>query len=133
MSTGTLDVIQLVLRVVLAVVFVGMGSLHFRPAAQLTMAAMIPPRLRFAGALNPRNLVIITGMCEVVGGVGLAVPGTAFAAAMCLVVFLAAVFPANAFAARNPRRFGRFAIPLVPRLVAQVVLAALLVLAVLPR
>jgi uncharacterized membrane protein len=48
-----------------------------------------------------------------------------------LVVFLAAVFPANAYAARHKKRFGRIAIPLVPRLIAQLVLMALLVVAVL--
>jgi uncharacterized membrane protein len=52
-------------------------------------------------------------------------------AAGALVLFLAAVFPANAYAARHPKRFGRVAIPLVPRLLAQLVLVALIVLAVL--
>jgi uncharacterized membrane protein len=128
----TFDVVQAVLRVVIAVIFVGMGILHFRPATQLTMAAMIPPRLRFAGVANPRNLVIFTGVCEIAGGLGLLYPPTAVAAGIMLVVFLAAVFPANAYAARHPKRFGKLAIPLVPRLIGQVALGALVLLAILP-
>jgi hypothetical protein len=36
------------------------------------------------------------------------------------------VFPANAYAAANPKRFGSLAIPLWPRLLAQVALIGLL-------
>jgi uncharacterized membrane protein len=42
-------------------------------------------------------------------------------------VFLAAVFPANVYAAANRERFGALAIPFWPRLAGQVVLAALIV------
>jgi uncharacterized membrane protein len=128
----TFDVVQTVLRVILAVLFIGMGVVHFRPSAQLTMAAMIPPRLRFAGPASPRNLVIFTGLCEIAGGVGLLYPPVTVAAGIALVVFLIAVFPANAYAARHPKRFGKLAVPLVPRLVGQVVLGALVIIAILP-
>jgi uncharacterized membrane protein len=128
----TFDVVQTVLRVILAVLFIGMGIVHFRPSAQLTMAAMIPPRLRFQGIANPRNLVIFTGVCEIAGGAGLLYPPVAVAAGFALVIFLIAVFPANAYAARHRERFGRLAVPLVPRLIGQVVLGALVIVAVLP-
>jgi uncharacterized membrane protein len=128
----TFDVVQTVLRVILAVLFIGMGVVHFRPSAQLTMAAMIPPSLRFQGFANPRNLVIFTGVCEIAGGVGLLYPPVTVAAGIALVIFLIAVFPANAYAARHPKRFGRLAVPLVPRLVGQVVLGGLVMIAVLP-
>ena len=93
MSTASVEGIQLVLRVVLAGAFIFMGVMHFRPAAQRTMAKIIPPRLRFTGLANPRNLVIFTGVCEIAGGIGLLVPPTSVAAAIALAVFLVAGFP----------------------------------------
>ena len=41
------------------------------------------------------------------------------------MVFYACVFPANAYAARHPERFGRVAVPIGRRLALQVLLAAL--------
>ncbi len=130
MSTVPFELLQFVLRVLIAAAFIGMGILHFRPATQLTMAAMIPPRLRFAGAANPRNLVAFTGCCEIAGGVGLLYPPTSVVAGWALVLFLIAVFPANAYAARHPTRFGRLAVPLVPRLIGQIVLGGLILVAI---
>jgi uncharacterized membrane protein len=40
-----------------------------------------------------------------------------------------AVFPANAYASQHPEKFGRAAIPFWPRLVAQLALIALVLLA----
>ncbi|KFF60167.1 hypothetical protein JF66_06090 [Cryobacterium sp. MLB-32] len=122
---------QFALRILLAVVFVGAGITHFRPAVQLTMAAMIPPQLRVAGLASPQNLVVFTGFCEIAGGLGLLVPATAWLAGIALIVFLAAVFPANAYAAAHKKRFGWVAIPFWPRLIAQLVLMALIALAIL--
>jgi uncharacterized membrane protein len=130
MSSVTFPIVQIVLRLLLALVFVGMGITHFRPAPQRTMAAMIPPGLRWSGTASPRNLVIFTGLCEIAGGVGLLYPPTIVTAGVCLVVFLVAVFPANAYAAGHRERFGRVAIPLAPRLAGQFVLMALIVLAI---
>ena len=131
MSSDVIDGLQLVLRVILALIFIGAGITHFFPSVQRTMAAMIPPRLRTRGLASPVNLVVFTGLCEVAGGLGLLYAPTMVVAAGALVLFLAAVFPANAYAARHPKRFGRVAIPLVPRLIAQLALMALIVLAVL--
>lgn len=113
------------LRIVLAVLFVGMGVAHFRPRARRTMARMIPPRLRFSPPVGPATVVAVTGACEIAGGIGLLAPATRSAAGLCLAVFLVAVFPANAYAARHPERFGAIAIPLVPRLAGQLALIAL--------
>lgn len=123
---------QLVLRIALAVVFAGMGVLHFVPRVARGMRAMIPPPLRRRGW--PAALVALTGVCELLGAAGLLAPwdGVRLAAGICLVVFLAAVFPANAYAARDPERFGATAIPFRPRLVGQVVLAVLVLLAAWP-
>ncbi|MFB2584712.1 DoxX family protein [Herbiconiux liukaitaii] len=123
-----LTVSALVLRILLAVVFIGMGINHFVPASVRAMAAMIPPRLR-STRITPRMLVYVTGVCEIAGGLGLLFPPTRIAAGIALVVFLAAVFPANAYAARHKERFGALAIPFWPRLVGQIVLAALILVA----
>ncbi|MDJ0378613.1 DoxX family membrane protein [Cryobacterium sp. PH31-L1] len=131
MSSDVIDGLQLVLRVILAVAFIGAGITHFLPEVKRTMAAMIPPSLRRDGLASPVNLVLFTGVCEIAGGVGLLVPSSMVLAAGALVIFLAAVFPANAYAARHPKRFGRVAIPFVPRLIAQLVLMILIVFSVL--
>ncbi|WP_223690169.1 DoxX family protein [Leifsonia poae] len=125
------EILQLVLRILLACVFVAMGVSHFLPGPRRAMARMIPPRMRWSGALRPAVLVAVTGVCEIAGGIGLLVPWTRVAAAIALAVFLVAVFPANAYAARHPETFGRFATPLVPRLIGQLVLIALCIVVAL--
>ncbi|MGA1835468.1 DoxX family membrane protein [Herbiconiux sp. 11R-BC] len=132
MSPATLDVILTVLRILIALVFIGMGVNHFVPRSARTMAAMIPPWLRPDGRVTPLTLVYITGVCEIAGGIGLLVPQTRLAAGIALVLFLACVFPANAYAAGRRDRFGALAIPFWPRLAGQVVLAALVLLVALP-
>lgn len=114
-----------VARAVLAAGIGGMGVAHFRRGPARTMAAMIPPALRRPGVPSPEALVAFTGACELAGAAGLLLRPTRRLAAGCLVVFLAAVFPANAYAARHPERFGAVAIPFWPRLAAQLGLAAL--------
>jgi uncharacterized membrane protein len=123
---------QFGLRIALAVAFAVMGTLHFVPKVARGMRAMIPPPLRRPGW--PVALVAITGVCELLGAAGLLVPwdGLRLATGICLVVFLVAVFPANAYAARDPERFGRTALPFWPRLALQVLLIALVAVAAWP-
>ena len=125
------SIAQWVLRIALALTFAFMGVSHFVPKVARTMAAMIPPAIRREGLLSPMNLVRFTGVCELAGAVGLLLPWTRVAAGICLVLFLIAVFPANAHAAANPQRFGRAAFPFWPRLFAQLALIALVILAVI--
>ena len=119
---------QAVLRLVLAAAFVGMGVAHFVPGPARTMAKLIPPALRRRGLPSPMALVYFTGLCEIAGGIGLLVPATRWAAAVCLVLFLVAVFPANAYAAQHPDRFGSIAIPFWRRYFAQLALILAVVL-----
>lgn len=123
---------QLGLRIALAAVFAVMGVLHFVPTVARGMRAMIPPPLRRPGW--PAALVAITGVCELLGAAGLLAPwsGLRLATGICLVVFLIAVFPANAYAARDPERFGRTALPFWPRLALQLLLIGLVALAAWP-
>lgn len=122
-----IGIAQAVLVALLALAFVGMGVMHFVPSAARGMAAMIPERMR---VLPARVLVQFTGVCEILGGIGLAVPATRLAAGIALIVFLVAVFPANVVAAKDPDRFGAVAIPFWPRWIGQVVLVLLVALAI---
>ena len=128
MSETVLYVIRAFALWALAIMFVGMGINHFRRGPARVMARMIPPRLRSEGRLRPIVLVYITGVCEIAGGLGLMIPATRPVASVALIVFLVAVFPANAYAARHPDTFGRAAIPFWPRLAGQAVLVTLLAL-----
>jgi len=129
MPADDLETAQLLLRILLAALFLGMGIAHFLPKPARGMAAMIPPRMRRGGILSPKNLVRFTGVCEILGGIGLLIPQTRVAAAVALIVFLIAVFPANIYAAQHPDKFGKAAIPFWPRLAGQLALIVLLVFA----
>ena len=79
-------------RLLLAIFFVGAGIMHFVvPDAYLRI---VPPPLP-----EPGLLVVLSGVAEILGGLGLLVPFTRRMAAWVLVVLLFAVFPANIYAA----------------------------------
>ncbi|HEX4443085.1 MAG TPA: hypothetical protein VHZ81_05900 [Galbitalea sp.] len=120
-----------ILRGITAAIFLVMGINHFRPRVARGMAAMIPPTIRRDGILKPLNLVYFTGVCELLGAVGILLPWTRLAAGIALAVFLVAVFPANAYAAGKREKFGRFSTAFWPRLVLQLVLIALVLVAAL--
>ncbi|MHC5795434.1 DoxX family protein [Lacisediminihabitans sp. FW035] len=124
------EIVQLALRILLAIVFVGMGITHFVPAPARGMAAMIPGYFTRGGLISGKSLVRFTGVCEIAGGLGLLVPVTTFLAGIMLVVFLVAVFPANHFASEHPERFGSAAIPFWPRYIAQLVLIAVILVSI---
>jgi uncharacterized membrane protein len=119
---------QWVIRIALAAVFLVMGVNHFLPATARGMAAMVPPALKTR--VSGKALVRFTGVCEIAGAVGILVPFTRFAAGIALVLFLIAVFPANAYAAEHPDRFGRAAFPFWPRYAAQLALILLVLIAI---
>jgi uncharacterized membrane protein len=62
-----------------------------------------PDLIRMAPAVFPAAgaIITITGILEVLGGVGLLIPRTARAAAICLAILLVAMFPTNVRAARK--------------------------------
>ncbi|MEP6479712.1 MAG: hypothetical protein ABJB03_09995 [Rhodoglobus sp.] len=124
------EIVQWIVRVALAAAFLFMGVSHFLPRTARTMAAMIPPALRRAGIPSAIALVRLTGLCELAGGVGILVPQVRFVAGIALVLFLIAVFPANAYAAEHPEKFGRAAFPFWPRYFAQLGLIALCLVAI---
>jgi len=50
---------------------------------------------------NPMALVYFTGVCEIVGAIGMLLPQTRSLAGLCLFVLLLAILPANIKAARD--------------------------------
>ncbi len=81
----------------LAAMFVLTGVAHFAPPMRADLVAIVPPRLPAPGVL-----VSVTGVLELLGAVGLLVPPTRVAAAVCLLALMLAMFPANVYAARMP-------------------------------
>lgn len=75
-------------RAALAGLFILAGVLHFvlTPVYLRIMPAYLP---------SPRLLVLVSGACEVLGGLGLLNQGTRRFAAWGLVALLVAVMPAN--------------------------------------
>ena len=108
------------LRWLLAIVMIGAGINHFRSAD--TYIAMMPEALPAHGAL-----VAISGIAEILCGVGLLVERTRRFAAWSLIALLVAVFPANINMAVNNLPLGGEPVPawlLWARLPLQAVLIA---------
>jgi uncharacterized membrane protein len=103
------------LRFALAGMFVFTAASHFHPSTRPDLVRMVPPLLPAAGFL-----VTATGVLELAGAVALLFRRSAPAAARGLIVLLAAMFPANVYAAREGLLVaGREASPLIWRLPLQ--------------
>ncbi len=82
------------LRWLLTVVMVGAGVNHFvNPASYVEIMPAVLPA--------PLALVYISGVAEILGGLGLILPATRKLAAWGLIALLIAVFPANVNMAVN--------------------------------
>jgi uncharacterized membrane protein len=82
----------------LGVLFVFAGVMHFVATGRYVQ--IMPPMLP-----APRTLVFISGVAEILGGIGVMLPGTRRMAAWGLVALLIAVWPANVYMAMVPERF----------------------------
>ena len=109
----------------LAAIFVMTSITHFVQPRRRGLIAIVPPV--FA---RPDILVSITGALEFVGAIGLLVPVTRVAAAVCLALLLLALFPANVYAAGAQRHSDSPHTPLVPRTLYQLVFLAACVVVV---
>jgi uncharacterized membrane protein len=108
-------------RLGLAVMFFVTASAHFN-SMRADLVRMVP-----AGVPNAELMVTVTGICEVLGAIGLLIPRTRRVAAAALVVMLIAVLPANIHAARSALTLdGAPVTPLWPRIGLQIVFIALL-------
>lgn len=83
----------------LALFMIAMGVGHFVLTKWLVMA--MPPYLPWH-----RELVLVSGVFEIAGGVGLLIPRLRRAAGWGLVALFVAVFPANIHMAMDPVQFG---------------------------
>jgi uncharacterized membrane protein len=103
-------------RVGLALMFCFTASAHFN-SMRADLVRMVPPTIP-----NPELMVTFTGVCEVLGAMGLLIPRTRRIAAVALILFLIAVLPANIHAARAALTLNDAPVtPLVPRVVLQLV------------
>jgi uncharacterized membrane protein len=83
----------------LGVAFVGAGVNHFvMPRAY---EQIVPPSMKD----RAQSLVAVSGIAEIVGGLGVLLPWTRRPAGLGLIALLAAVFPANLYMARTPEDF----------------------------
>ncbi len=112
--------LQFVVRALLAALFASAGVAHFTREA--LFVRMVPPWIP-----APQLMVQLSGVCELVGALGLFIPSVRRAAGWGLVALLVAVFPANVHMAMHPRDFADMMTPtqLQIRLPLQLVLLAL--------
>jgi len=85
-------------RLLLAVAFVGIGVLHFTDVE--SFEAIMPPYLPAA-----RLLVWVSGVFEILGGLGVLLESTRRLAGIGLIALLVAVFPANIHMALHTEDF----------------------------
>ena len=81
-------------RALISLLFIAGGLNHFRSPA--LYAQIMPPYLPF-----PLALVYLSGVAEIAGGVGAAVPASRRAAGWGLLALLLAIFPANLYMATD--------------------------------
>jgi uncharacterized membrane protein len=82
-------------RYALAVMFLFTSAAHFNKMRH-DLARMMPTVFP-----NPMAFVYFTGVCEILGALGILWPPTRSLAGFCLFVFLLAILPANRKAARE--------------------------------
>lgn len=115
---------QHALRGALGAMFLLTASAHWG-RGRADLIRMVP-----AGLGEPGTWVTLTGLAEIAIAVGLQIPRLAFYLAIVAIVMLCCLFPANAQAARQHLTIrGRAVLPLVPRLLIQLVFIGALVAA----
>jgi len=108
------------IRVGFAVMFCFTAVAHFNNM-RADLIRMVPPWVPW-----PDFMVTFTGICEILGAIGLLIPRTRRVAAVALILFLVAVLPANISAAgAGVTLRGEAVTPLVPRIALQMVFIAL--------
>jgi uncharacterized membrane protein len=110
----------------LALMILFTASAHFTSMKE-DLIKMVPKAFPY-----PRQIILVTGILEILGAIGLLIPRVRFAAGICLAILFVAMFPANVNAALKhvPLR-GRRATPLWLRLPMQLLFIALAVLVAL--
>jgi len=107
-------------RAGVAVMLLFTASAHFN-SMRHELARMVPRAIP-----NAMGMVYFTGVCEILGGIGLLVPATRLAAAIALIAMFVGLLPANIRAAREGMTLrGKPVTPLLWRVPMQVVFIAL--------
>lgn len=86
-------------RRILGGFFIAAGLNHF--LSPRFYEAMVPPTLQD----ERKRIVQVSGVAELLGGLGVLIPSTRRLSGVGLIALLAAVFPANLYMAREPERF----------------------------
>lgn len=92
MTLAGLDRLRLVLRLLMAAIYILFGGVHL--AAADSFLPIMPPVIPY-----PRAVVLFTGACEIAGGVGLLLPRTRRLAGIMLAIYALCVWPANIYQA----------------------------------
>ena len=90
--------IKIVTKIIFGLLFIAAGANHFRDPQ--FYESIMPPYLPW-----PQALVIISGIAEVLLGVGLLIPRISPYSAWGLILLLIAVFPANIYMATHPELY----------------------------
>ena len=105
----------------LAAMFLLTASAHFN-SMRADLVAMVPPWVPGA-----EFMVTFTGICEVLGAIGLLIPRTRWLAGVMLMVMLVAMLPANIHAAQAGLTLSDEPVtPMAPRIVLQAVFILLI-------
>ncbi len=86
---------QVIVLWLLAILFIVAGIAHFT-FLRKDFAQIVPPIFPYKDAI-----VLLTGVLEILGGIGLLVPQTSRITGLALILYLIAVFPANMYGAQN--------------------------------
>jgi uncharacterized membrane protein len=84
----TRDPLRTGLRWVLALVYMAVGLVHLR--SPHGFLPIMPPWVPY-----PLAVILVTGVCEIVGGLGLLIPPLRRTAGIMLALYAVCVFPAN--------------------------------------
>ena len=116
-----LSTVQVIVLGLLAATFIIAGIAHFT-FLRKDFGHIVPPIFP-----NKDAIVLLTGVLEILGGIGLILPQLSRWAGIALILYLIAVFPANIYGARHKIPvLGRTHPSVTVRLPFQILLIALL-------
>lgn len=95
-----------ILVLIVSIFFIGAGILHF--VLLDFFSSIVPP---YFG--NPETLVKISGVFEILGGIGILIERTRKLAGYGLIALCIAVLPANIHMAMNPDQFAEIPVVLL--------------------
>lgn len=100
---------MILIRLALAAFFSFTGTLHFRKAR--FFEAIVPPAIESV----KKEVVAISGVAEIAGGVAVLHPATRRLGRWWLLALLVAIFPANIHMAVNPEQIKGLDLRKIPR------------------